>query len=303
MGRYADLTSTIAEAFLDLGAQLDADLGDAAPPDVLPPSGDVLSGVYTGDSDGNGSAETEFGEWRNRAPEVVLTFTPDDSWSPSWWVGQFGGDYPFRDRLVITRGLCLNGETVDSPLPGDVFADWARAVEGAGIVDPLWRLGHEATGGWYPWAIRKGDSPSSYARRFDEAVSQIRSVTPDARVCLCLAAGQSNEGFDWPKSFDLLGVDTYDREGHTDTWSEYVDLAAEFGVPLCVPEWGLWQEDDGGQGDNPSFIDEFADWSATALVGGHEAYFNKDSSGEHRLDHYPQASTTYLERFGRPAVA
>jgi hypothetical protein len=298
MGVYRDLTQSIADSIVALGDQLDADLGDAAPPDVLPPAGVVLSGVYTGDNDGDGSSERSFGEWRDRPPEVVLSFTPDDKWDTSWWVSKFGGNYPFRDRLVITRGLCLNNETVDSDLPGDVFADWARAVRDAGIVDPVWRLGHEATGSWYPWAIRKGDSPSSYARRFDEAARQIRSVTPDARVCLCLAAGQSNDGFEWPTSFDLLGVDTYDREGHSETWPEYVALAADFGVPLCVPEWGLWQEDDGGQGDNPSYIDAFADWSSTALVGGHEAYFNKDSSGEHKLDHYPNASARYLERFG-----
>lgn len=295
MGQYRDLAQTAADALIAWGDQLDADLGDVEP--TPPPTDRVLSGVYTGDSDGDASAEQEFAAWRHREPEVVLTFTPDDTWSSSWWAGQFGGDYPYRDRLIITRGLCLKNESVDTPYPEGAFADWARAVQGAGIVDPIWRLGHEANGGWYAWTVWGHEH--SYAQRFDQAAREIRSVTPNARICWCLAAGQSLDGFDYPSEVDLLGVDTYDVYNQSETWPDYVALAADFGVPLCVPEWGLWADDgSGGHGDNPAFIDEFADWAGEACVGGHEAYFNKDSSSLHRLDHYPEGAGRYLARFG-----
>lgn len=291
MGKYED-------AFAEIGRELDADLSaeNVTPP--TPPSGVRTSGVYTGANQNSGAAETSFGDWRGREVEEVLTFTPDDKWDTSWWCGVYGGSYPYRDRLVITRGLCLKGQNVETSLPGDVFADWAQAVKSAGIHTPIYRLGHEANGDWYPWKIQGHET--TWAKRFDLAAAQIHDTDPDARVMFCLAAGQSVEGFDMPKneSVDVYGVDLYDRNGHKESWADHVAIAHEYGVPLCVPEWGLWDTAGGGHGDNPSYIDWMADQVRRDCADGSESYFNKNSSGIHVLSSYPNGEQRYLERFG-----
>jgi hypothetical protein len=296
MGTYSDITREIADSIIELGAQLDTDVGNSQPP--VPPANDCLSGVYTGSSDGTGRAESQFADWRNRDVGLVMTFTPDDTWSADWWVSQFGGDYPYRDRLCITRSLCLKNETVESPLPGDVFADWARKVKGAGITNPIYRLGHEFNGGWYAWKIEGHET--TWAPRYELAAKQILDVDPTARICYCYAAGQPLDGYDQPDAqyVDLVGVDLYDNGDQAQDWPDLVAIAGEYGVPLCVPEWGLWASDgSGGHGDNPSYIDWMADRTGD-LVGGFEAYFDKDSSSVHKLEHYPSSQQRYLERFG-----
>jgi hypothetical protein len=288
MGRYED-------ALANVGRMLDDDLaGGSTPPDPEPTH--ALSGVYTGQTDGTGNAERDFGNWRNREVGCVLSFTPDDKWDTSWWCGQFGGDYPWRDRLCITRGLCLNGQDVDDD-PGDVFAKWAKAVHDAGITNPIFRLGHEANGDWYPWKIEGHEQ--SWARRFDDAATQIHDSSPDAAVMFCLAADQPVDNFDMPDSasVDYYAVDLYDLPGHQEDWGTHVQLAAQYDAPLCVPEWGLWAPTGGGGGDNPAFIDWMADRTAD-MAGGFEAYFNKNSSSNHTLSLYPEAEQRYAERFG-----
>ena len=184
------------EVMASLG-RIEAALGRAARPAQPEPTPDkCLSGVYTADSDGDGSAETQFGSWRHREVEKVLTFTPTDSWSNSWWVGQFGGDYPYLDRLIITIGLCLKGQNVDSAVTGTPWKDWATAVKKAGIIKPVFRLGHEANGNWYDWKITGHES--TWYKRYQLAADQCKQAFPESTIQMCLAAGQRTTGFTYP---------------------------------------------------------------------------------------------------------
>jgi hypothetical protein len=275
--------------------------GPPVPPEPPEPSGDAtLSGVYTGANQNSGQAEKDFGNWRGKTVEKVLTFTPDDKWDTSWWISVFGGNFPFKDRLIITRGLCLKGESVDTPLKDpDAFKKWGTAVKNAGITNSVWRLGHEANGSWYPWKIQGHEQ--TWANRFEQAVRDIRSTCPDAKFNFCLAADQRTDGFRMPGAdyVDEYGVDLYDLPGHIEDWSTHVDIASDYGVPLSVPEWGLWDTGGGGGGDNPDYISQMDELTARDCKnGGWEAYFNKDSSGQHKLDHYPNGKEEYLEDFG-----
>lgn len=274
----------------------------ATPPIPPEPIPDVpcLSGVYTGANNVSGQAEKDFGNWRGRTVEKVMTFTPDDSWSPTWWCSVFGGSFPFKDRLIITRGLCLKNENVDSPFPTGKFADWARAVKNAGITNPIWRLGHEANGNWYPWKITGHEQ--TWATRFEKCAAEIRSVDPQALIQMCLAAGQRTDGFKYPAEayVDHYGVDLYDNGNQINDWDKHKAIADNYGVPFSVPEWGLWAADgSGGHGDNPTYIQKMHDLTVRDCTdGGFECYFNKDSSSQHKLDHYPLGQEEYLEDFG-----
>ncbi len=268
------------------------------PPDPIP-SAATLSGVYTGANSSSGQAEKDFGNWRGRTVEKVMTFTPDDKWDTSWWISVFGGSFPFKDRLCITRGLCLKNETVDSAFPTGKFAAWGTAVHNAGITKPVFRLGHEANGSWYPWKIQGHEQ--TWATRFEKAAAEIKGTCPDAIINFCLAAGQRLDGFRMPSAdlVDEYGVDLYDNGSQINQWEQHVQIADDYGVPLSVPEWGLWAADgSGGHGDNPDYIDQMHDLTTRDCKGGWEAYFNKDSSSKHLLDHYPQGKAEYLEDFG-----
>ena len=297
VGALADQRHT--EVMASLG-RIEAALGEQPVPPEPPepgPTANCLSGVYTSDSDGDGSAETDFGNWRHRKVEKVLTFTPTDSWSNTWWVGQFGGDYPYLDRLIITIGLCLKGQNVDSSVTGTPWKDWATAVKKAGIIKPIFRLGHEANGNWYDWKITGHEN--TWYKRYQTAADQCKQAFPESTVQMCLASGQRVTGFTYPdkKYVDSYGVDLYDAGNGPSTWADHVKIAKDYGVPLHVPEWGLWATPD-GRGDNPAFIDKMADNFAKDCAGGSECYFNKDSSSAHKLSHYPNSEARYLVRFG-----
>lgn len=297
MGKYADQMADIAMGLEVLGAMLDEDLDNGTEP-PQPPDESSLSGVYTGSSDGTGNAERDFGNWRGREVETVLTFTPDDTWSSSWWMGQFGGDYPWRDRLCITRGLCLKTEDVDHSSGWGQFGAWARAAKEAGIERPIFRLGHEANGDWYAWRIEGHED--TWATAFERAADEVHQANPDARVMLNMAAGQPLDGFRWPdaEAVDMYSVDLYDVYDATEDWPNHVRIARDYGVSLSLPEWGLWSTSGGGHGDNPGFIDWVADTCVPAMAGGFEAYFNKDSSSVHKLSSYPSSEQRYQQRFG-----
>ena len=270
------------------------------PPNPVP-STRCLSGVYTGANQSSGNAEKAFGDWRGKPVEKVLAFTPDDSWSMSWWLSIFGGSFPYKDRLYVTRGLCLKNETVDSPLTDpQCFAKWGAGVHAAGITKPIFRLGHEANGGWYAWKIKGHEQ--TWATRFELASKQIKQACPDATIMFCLAAGQPTTGFRMPaKEFvDAYGVDLYDVGNQIGDWDKHKAIAANYGVPLSVPEWGLWANDgSGGHGDNPDYIAKMHELTTRDCGnGGDECYFNKNSSSTHVLSSYPKSEAKYKELFG-----
>jgi hypothetical protein len=291
--RYNDIADALAR--IEAAVSTEPTPEPPEPPDPAPA---CKSGVYTGANQNSGQAEKDFGNWRGRTVEKVMTFTPDDKWDTSWWISVFGGNFPFKDRLVITRGLCLKGESVDSAFPTGKFAAWGTAVHNAGITKPVFRLGHEANGTWYPWKIQGHEQ--TWATRFEKAAAEIKGTCPDAIINFCLAADQRLDGFRMPSAdvVDEYSVDCYDLPGHVEDWPNHVRIADDYGVPLSVPEWGLWDTGGGGHGDNPAYISKMHDLTAADCQGGWECYFNKDSSGQHKLDHYPNGKQRYLEDFG-----
>jgi hypothetical protein len=74
-------------------------------------------------------------------------------------------------------------------------------------------------------------------------------------------------------------------------------FAADQGVPLGLPEWGIAKRSDGmGGGDNPYFIQQMYDWIENNNVAWH-VYFNVSASdGDHDLYDtvsFPQASAEF----------
>ncbi|MCD5314066.1 glycoside hydrolase family 26 protein [Kineosporia babensis] len=81
--------------------------------------------------------------------------------------------------------------------------------------------------------------------------------------------------------------------------TSWVGFAKAAGLPLSVPEWGLWERPDGhGGGDNPYFIEQMLKFIETPENDvAYHAYFDFDvaKAGTHELSAMPQAQQRFQE--------
>jgi hypothetical protein len=82
--------------------------------------------------------------------------------------------------------------------------------------------------------------------------------------------------------------------------ADHRDFARAHDKPISYPEYGLWAPGTsvGGGGDNPYFVEQFAEWVAGNNVAYH-GYNNVNATADHRLSSYPRARQAFLEAFGR----
>lgn len=134
---------------------------------------------------------------------------------------------------------------------------------------------------------------------------------------------------------DYVGVDAYDTgwafhtypypddcdtacraERQTNAWNRSIhggarglkfwsDFARSKGKPMSLPEWGMWEREDGhGGGDDPEYLRRMhAFISDPKNRVAYQAYFEVDGhDGPHRLmTTYPAAGEVFRELFGRSA--
>jgi len=114
-----------------------------------------------------------------------------------------------------------------------------------------------------------------------------------------------------PKRYDSAeawgsGLDATGDDGIPIGLNAYAAQAAEWGVPLAVPEWSGRAE----QGDDPTFITGIGEWFAVNAGSGpgqllYEVMFNVDRNNDNfRLfngTRMPQSAEAYREVFSRPA--
>src|SRR5277367_4829333 len=135
------------------------------------------------------------------------------------------------------------------------------------------RIGWEANGNWYPWSATT--DPQQYIQAFDNAVTAMRSV-PGANFTFDwdVNAGQSNmPAGDTLASFypgnayvNDVGIDAYD----VGSWNNLLNgpmglndvqqFAQQNGKTFSVDEWGLWDPSQGGNGDDPTYINNMANY-------------------------------------------
>lgn len=180
--------------------------------------------------------------------------------------------------------------------------------------DAILRIGHEPGVG-YPWSLKAFDGNTVqrdyYIDAFRHVTELARSISPDFLIDY-QGNGPWNKipaGMDWDAPtgdwgypgdewVDIIGVDVYDKPtADTVARLEYnVDLARRHGKPWSIPEWGLWSEANGGNGDNPAFIQTIYDFClANADDLAYHCYF--DGISESRLDQYPNSAALLKELY------
>ena len=254
-----------------------------SPPPHPSPS---LLGVYSGPG-GSQPALGNFSTIVGHQPEYAMDFLDGSSWSS---ITESDYPYPYWKGLGYTMiwGVPMLPSTWTSTLAegaaGDFNSDFvtvAQNIVNAGFPNSIIRLGWEFNGSWFPWAA--GGQASAFVTYYQNIVTAMRSV-----------AGE-NFTFEWNPTIgdqgvgdlaayypgnayvNYIGLDVYDM-----AWGSYPGAQAEFntletetyglnwlasfaaqeGKQIVLPEFGLGWSTGGeaGGGDDPTFINDMAQW-------------------------------------------
>jgi hypothetical protein len=182
----------------------------------------------------------------------------------------------------------------------DVFRGIARTLVAHGRGDSVIRVGLEANGSWFPWAVTAGTA-DQYKSSFRRIVGLMRAEAPALTFWFDTAAGSQIAGgsgrldalaalYPGDDVVDGISMDHFDfyqlvakddsqfaaamRPSSGPGLADAADFARAHGKGFGVPEWGLHAVQ--GPGDNPFFMRAMFDFfTANQDVLVFENYFNE----------------------------
>ncbi len=256
-------------------------------------------GVYGGP--GYPTSVADFATLMGGRTTYAMDFLDPSSWTkiedPSWFLSRWAGT-GYRmiwgvPMLPNTWSYSLSDEAAGAY--DGYFTTLSQNLIAGGQGSSIIRLGWEFNGGWFPW--HAGGQAANFVGAFRHIVTAMRSV-PGANYTFewnpdigDLGVGDLAQYYPGDTYVDYVGLDVYDIDwgNYSGADSEFAALQTEpyglnwlasFGAahakPLVFPEWGLgWGTCSGsGQaistnnvqgcgGDDPTFIDDMANWFAT----------------------------------------
>ena len=210
------------------------------------------------------------------------------------------------------------------------FTQVASQLVSAGQGDAVLRLGWEFNGNWMPWSLSNSTDAANFAAFWRQVVGAMRAV-PGAQFSFLWnpnsGSGPSNytadQAYPGDSYVDYVGLDMYDEcwcspQTPQNSWS--TDLSEQWGLdwlagfsaqhakPMAFPEWSVAIRSDGhGLGDDPYFIDQFANWIATNDVAFTDIFSYDDSAGGQDGDitdgNFPNALAAFRQDFGGASAA
>jgi len=263
-------------------------------------SGDWLSGAS-----GEGAADGALGQWRGDDVDIVGTWADQgDNQTELYSIAPGGEVADFDGAIDIAPGGLLDGETWPAAADGAYDERWRESLtrmaklrqgRGTTYVRPF----HEFNLAGWNWSVRPSDADD-----FKTAWARYRAIQqeafPEAQLVYGVNVTSSGTDLDWRTTWpgqgqaDVLGVDTYngwptitsadDFEAQLDARGDdgipvgldaYAEQAADWGVPLAVPEWSGRAE----MGDEPAYVEGMVDWFAANAGNGpgqlaYEVLFN-----------------------------
>ncbi|MBF5082381.1 hypothetical protein [Quadrisphaera sp. INWT6] len=243
---------------------------------------------------GDGAADGALGDWRGDPVDIVGTWADvGDNQTELYSIAPGGEVADFHGAIDIAPGGLLDGDTWAAAADGAYDDRWRESLtrmaelrqgRGTTYVRPF----HEFNLGGWNWSVSPGD-----AEDFKAAWTRYRAVQqevfPEAKLVYGVNVTSSGTGLDWRTTWpgadqaDVLGVDTYngwptitsqaDFGAHLDARGDggipigldaYSEQAAEWGVPLAVPEWSGRAE----MGDESAYVTGMVDWFAANAGDG-----------------------------------
>jgi hypothetical protein len=312
---------------------------EPTPVDPRPPVETQL-GVFRGAEPENAR---EFGDWLGRDAAYVVDFSARQTWAdiaqPQAQIDTWK-TWPFRKVYSVALLPQDPGDTIARGANGEYngyFADLAQRLIAAGQDDAILRLGWEFNLADSRWST---DDPAAFIKYWRHVVTTMRAQ-PGQHFEFDWNPNNGDTKYDAAKYYpgsdvvDYIGVDAYDVSWKPNSypypqncdeacrntrqkvaWDRAIyggerglrfwsDFARDQGKPLTLPEWGLWQRQDGhGGGENLNYLrwmSEFINDPANRVA--YQAYFEFDGpDGPHRLmTTFPKAGELFRTLFAKPA--
>lgn len=278
--------------------------------------------------------------WLGRPVDYVVEFAGRNTWAEIASPQRFFSDWQnTRYRMVFSLPMLPEAEpaTVARGATGSYdgyFRTLATGFVRAGMPNTVFRVGWEFNLEGSRWATADDRAFRAYWRRI---VAAMRSV-PGQRFAFDWNPNNGRAKYDAVRYYpgddvvDFVGVDAYDASWVSGTypypdgcdaacrlprqrkaWIQAVHgghrglqfwsrFARHHGKPLSLPEWGLWDRDDGHGGQaNAYYLRRMAGFIKDPANGvGYFAYFEYDApDGEHTLrTTYPAGGAVYRQAFG-----
>lgn len=293
------------------------------------------SGFWTGGKVGTALTERA-GTWRGAPMDFATVYPAYGTWeeirTSSWAVTDFAR---FKGRLAYGLPLLPKNrkgqwEDILDGSHDEVFRTIARHLVASGHEDAAIRMGVEANGYWFPWAVEVG-TVDEYKAAFRRIHKIMSAVSPEFTFWMDINCGTVLTGsrdrlaplyqmYPGNDVVDGLSMDHYNRykllakddatwrRAIAPSWApgfqDGIAFARAHGIGFAVPEWGL----DGvqGPGDSPYFMERmwqlFVD-SSDVLV--FENYFSEADAyikGDlFQTSQNPRSAAYYRERWGSGA--
>ncbi|HTZ08842.1 MAG TPA: IPT/TIG domain-containing protein, partial [Acidimicrobiales bacterium] len=294
----------------------------SVPLGVLPPVG--------GDDP---AAVAAWGQTTGTHPTLALDYLPkNEGWSgmdsTSTLSGWTGSGYRLvlavpiipTDASGTAQGTLAQGAT---GAYNQYFTTLAQNLVSAGLGNAILRLGWEFNGTWYAWSVASATDAANFAAYWRQIVTTMRAAEGADFTFFWNPNGPSPTSYSPSQAYpgnayvDYVGTDDYDNYWGTPFtpqagWANQLSqqwgfnwlasFAAQNDKPMAIAEWSDEYDDTGnGFGDDPSFIDNMANWFVANDVAFTDV-FSYDSSSAYRNDltdgTFPHALAEFERIFG-----
>ena len=290
------------------------------------------SSIPLGDYAGwtNASGIAAFGATTGTHPTLATDYLDrNDGWSQMDSGGGEGAWAGSGYRLVLGVPMIpgSSGGTLAQGATGaydQYFATLAQNLVAQGESNAILRLGWEFNGNWYPWSVASNTDAQNFAAFWRQIVNTMRGVTGQQFSFLWNPNGGGTASWDLTQAYpgsayvDYIGTDVYDEYWGTpqtpqNSWANAMNqswglnwlssFAASQGRPIAMPEWSVTIRTDGhGLGDDPYFVDQFANWVSSNNVAFTNIFSFNDTAGGQDNDitdgNFPNSLAAFKADFG-----
>jgi hypothetical protein len=250
-----------------------------------------------------------------------------DGWAAMDNGGGEGGWAGSGYRLVLGVPILPGVGTLAQGATGaynQYFTTLAQNLVAQGEGNAILRLGWEFTGNWYPWSVTSPGDAANFVSFWQQIVTTMRAVPGAQFSFLWNPNGASPTSYTPDAAYpgnayvDYIGTDVYDEywgspQTPQGSWANVVNeswglswlasFAASHGKPIAFPEWSVCVRSDGhGLGDDPYFINQFANWIASNNVAFTNIFSFNDTAGGQDNDitdgNFPNALAAFRTAFG-----
>jgi hypothetical protein len=282
-------------------------------------------GDYAGSSDPSGVAD--FGFSTGTDPTYATDYLDKtDGWAAMDGASGIRGWKGSGYRLVLGVPILPGTGTLAQGATGaynSYFATLGSNLVNDGEANAILRLGWEFNGYWYPWYVQTSTDAANFDAFWRQIVTTMRSVSGEQFKFLWSASADTGTSYSPSAAYpgnayvDYVGTDVYDNSWVTPFtpavgWSNQLNqqwgldwlasFAAQNDKPIAIAEWSDEFRTDGhGFGDDPTFIDNMAEWFIENNVAFTDN-FCYDSSSTYRNDlldgTFPNALAEFELDFG-----